>query len=151
MKQDKDTNNNNTVPHRKPDIILVDADFDQEISWPQVHALAEVTHTELIKNRTIKDTVYQKSYVMFRSQNSRSFVPSLYFTGEGFFTFNIYDRSGIVHTTTLKVTDHSLVLLCIIVGLMFGCSSMIGYDETIQCDPCDRAFLIRVDGLDFQV
>jgi hypothetical protein len=100
MKQG-DANNTNPVPHCKPDIILVDESFNGEISWPQVHALAEVTRTELIKSRTIKDTVYQKSYIMFRSQDNHNFVPSIYFTGEGFFTFNVCDCSGVAYTTTL--------------------------------------------------
>lgn len=150
MKQDE-TNKDSSVPHRKPDIILVDSDFDGEVAWPQVHALAEVTRTELIKNRTIKDTVYQKSYVMFRSQDNRCFVPSLYFTGDGFFTFNACDRSGIVYTTTQKILDHPLILLRIIVGLIFGHPSVIGYDETIQCDARGRALFIRVDGMDYRV
>jgi hypothetical protein len=68
----------NPVPHHKLDIILVDKSFNGEISWLQVHTLAEVTHTELIKSRTIKDTVYQKSYIMFRSQDNHNFVLSLY-------------------------------------------------------------------------
>ena len=99
MKQGN-VNNMDPIPLCKPDIILVDEHFDGEISWPQVHALAEVTCTKLIKSRTIKDTVYQKSYIMFRSQDNRNFVPSLYFTGEGFFTFNICNRSGVTYTTT---------------------------------------------------
>jgi hypothetical protein len=37
MKQDK-TNKDSPIPHRKPDIILVDSDFDGEVAWPQVHA-----------------------------------------------------------------------------------------------------------------
>lgn len=147
----KHSNKHNPVPLRKPDIILIDNDFDGDISWPQVHALAEVTRTELIKSRTIKDTVYQKSYVMFRSQDNRSFVPSLYFTGEGFFTFNVCDRSGIVYTTTLEIADHPLILLRILTGLMFGRPSVVGYDETVQCDSLGRAVLIRVGGLDYRV
>jgi Fungal protein kinase len=149
MKQDE--TNKDSVLHHKPDIILVDLDFNGEVTWPQVHALAEVTCTELIKNRTIKDTVYQKSYVMFRSQDNRCFVPSLYFTGDGFFTFNACDQSGIVYTTTRKILDHPLILLCIIVGLIFGHPSVIMYDETIQCDARGRALFIRVDGTDYRV
>src|ERR1700720_3425625 len=45
-------NNTDPVPLRKPDIIIVDESFNGEISWPQVHALAEVTRTKLIKSRT---------------------------------------------------------------------------------------------------
>ena len=70
------------VLHHKPDIILVDEDFNGIVSWLQVHAFTEVTCTELIKNRMIKDTVYQKLYVIFRSQDNCHFFPSLYFTGD---------------------------------------------------------------------
>ena len=150
MKQG-DVNNTDPIPLHKPDIILVDESFDGEISWLQVHALAEVTHTELIKSRTIKDTVYQKSYIMFRSQDNRNFVPSLYFTGEGFFTFNVCDRSGVAYTTTLRIVDHPLVLIRIIAGLIFGHPSVIGYDETIQCGSHGKAHTVRVGGLDYRV
>jgi Fungal protein kinase len=149
MKQQK--NKQPAVPRHKPDIILIDHDFDGDISWPQVHTLVKVTRTELIKSWTIKDRVYQKSYVMFRSQDNRNFVPSLYFTGEGFFTFNVCDHSGIVYTTTLEIADHPLILLRILAGLMFGRPSVVGYDETVQCDSCGRAVLIRVGGLDYRV
>jgi hypothetical protein len=145
------TSNQVAVPRRKPDIILIDEDFDGDISWPQVHSLAEVTRTELIKSRTVKDTIYQKSYIMFRSQDNRNFVPSLYFTGEGFFTFNVCDRSGIAYTTTMKIADHPLILLRILTGLMFGHPSVVGYDLTIQCNPCGRAVLIRAGKLDYRV
>ena len=151
MKKHQGSNGHDYIPRRKPDIVLVDEDFDGDIAWPQVHSLAEVTSTELIKSRTIKDTVYQKSYIMFRCQDNRTFVPSVYFTGEGFFTFNICDRAGIVYSANLEIAGNPLILLRILTGLMFAQPSAIGYNPTIQCNSHGRAVLIRVAGLDYRV
>jgi hypothetical protein len=151
MKEHKGSNSHDYIPHRKPDIILVDEGFDGDISWLQVHSLAEVTCSKLIKSRTIKDTVYQKSYIMFRCQDNRTFVLSIYFTGEGFFTFNVCDRAGIVYTATLKIADHPLILLHILTGLMFRHPLAIGYDPMIRCNSHGRAILIMVARLDYRV
>ena len=53
-----------------------------------------------------------------------------------------------MYTSTLKVADHPLIPLHIIVDLIFGHPAMIGYDETIQCDAHGRARTIRVGRLD---
>ena len=148
MKQHKGMNN---VPHRKPDIVFIDNDFNGDISWLQVHTFTKVTHTELIKSWMIKDMVYQKPYIMFRFQDNHNFIPSLYFTREGFFTFNLCDCSGIVYTTTLEIADYPLILLSILSGLMFRCPFVVGYDETVQCDSCGRVVLIWVGRLDYWV
>jgi len=151
MKEHKGSNGHDYIPCRKLDIVLVDEEFDGDISWPQIHSLAKVTCTELIKSRTIKDMVYQKSYILFRCQDNCTFVLSIYFTGEGFFTFNVCDRAGIVYTTTLKIADHPLILLRILTGLMFAQPSAIGYDPMIQCNSHGRAILIGVARLDYWV
>jgi hypothetical protein len=120
MKQHKSMDD---VPHHKHDIVLIDDNFNRNISWLQVHTLTEVTHTELIKSWKIKDTVYQK--------------------------FNVCDCSGIVYTTTLEIADHPLIFLCILSGLMFRCPSVVGYNETVQCDSCGKAVLNWVGRLDY--
>ena len=72
-------------------------------------------------------------------------------TGEGSFIFNACNWLGNVYTATQKVVDHSLTLLCIIVGLVFGHLAVIGYDKTIQCDACGQVLSIWVDGMDYWV
>jgi hypothetical protein len=61
------------------------------------------------------------------------------------FTLTVIDRAGLVHSETQKVCDHRLTLLCIIIGLMFGCPSNIGYDETIECDDNGNVMSITID------
>jgi hypothetical protein len=134
---------------RKPDVILVDSDLKQVV-WQNVQGLCEVTRTELPKNTTIKDTIFQKSYIMMTSQDNRCFVPSLSFSCDSF-TFTVCDRSGAVYSDTQKVKAYPAILLRIIVGMMFGRPSTIGYDETIECDDAGKATNIIVEGRRYQV
>jgi hypothetical protein len=130
---------------RKPDVILLDTSSISNPTWPRVHALCEITRSELKKNRTIKDTILQKSLITITSQSNRNFFPCLSFSRDSF-TFTICDRSGVVESKTLKVKKHSLVLLRIIAGLMFARPSDIGYDESIDCDENGKAINIRLKG-----
>jgi hypothetical protein len=110
-----------------------------------------VTASVLSKNKTIIDTIYQKSFIITNTQENRNFVPSLYFTGTDSFTFEVCDRSGAVHSQTMKIADNQLTLLRVIVGLMFGRPSDIGYDETIDCNTQGEARIIRVEGRKYEV
>jgi hypothetical protein len=141
-----------TAFDRKPDMILVDEHFatSNTPTWHKVHALCEITRSERAKSKTIKDTITQKSYLMFISQDNRCFAPSLDIC-DGYFTFTVIDRSGMVVDVTSKITDDPLTLLRIIVGLMFGRPSVIGYDETIECDDEGRAINVMVDGKKYDV
>lgn len=137
---------------RKPDLILVDkGTLTSALTWSQVHALGEVTVSALSKNKTILDTIYQKSFIITNAQDNRNFVPTLYFTGTDSFTFEVCDRSGSVHSQTMKIADNRLTLLRAIAGLMFGRPSEIGYDETIDCNIRGEATAIRVAGAKYEV
>jgi hypothetical protein len=61
----------------KPDLLLVDDTSVDKPIWPNVCALSEVTRSEQKKNRTIKDTIVQKSYVATVTQSNQCFVPCL--------------------------------------------------------------------------
>jgi hypothetical protein len=137
---------------RKPDLILVDKSYEEKsLTWSQVHALGEVTVSALSKNKTIIDTIYQKSFLITNTQENRNFVPSIYFTGKDSFTFEVCDRSGAVHSQTMKIANNQLTLLRIITGLMFARPSNIGYDETIDCDIRGKAKIIRVEKRKYDV
>ena len=137
---------------RKPDLILVDKDTPAStLTWSQVHALGEVTVSALSKNKTILDTIYQKSFIITNAQDNRNFVPTLYFTGTDSFTFEVCDRSGSVHSQTMKIAENRLTLLRAVAGLMFGRPSEIGYDETIDCNIRGKATAIRVAGTKYEV
>ena len=135
---------------RKPDLALWDRHSLTTQTWPKVRSLCEVTRSELPKNKTIKETIYQKSYIMFLTQANRRFVPSLAFACDSF-VFSVCDRTGAVVTQTLKVKRHPLILLRILVGLMFGRPSSIGYDETIECDDEGKATSITAGGTKYKV
>ena len=134
---------------RKPDVILVDEASIKDATWPKVHALSEVTRTEMSQSKTIKDTIHQKSYIMFKAQDNRCFVPSLSFTC-GSFTLTVCDRAGVVDSQTWKVAEQPLTLLRIIAGLMFARPSDIGYDETIDCKE-GKATSILSGGVEYTV
>ena len=53
---------------RMPDLLLVDETWVDKPIWPNVRALSEVTRSERKKNRTIKDTIIQKSYITTTTQ-----------------------------------------------------------------------------------
>lgn len=140
---------------RKPDAILVDRNCEsgvdgQEITWQKVHAVCEVTVSERKNSKTIKETVRQKSYLMLTTQVDRCFTICLDFTCDSF-TLTIIDRTGLVHTETLKVLEEPSTLLRIIVGLMFGRPSDIGYDETMECDDDGKAKSLMIGGKRYQV
>jgi Fungal protein kinase len=135
---------------RKPDVILLDTSSIPNPAWPQVHALCEITRSDLKKNRTIKDTILQKSLIAITLQSNRNFYPCLSFSHDSF-TFTICNRSGVVESNTLKVKKHPLLLLRIIAGLMFTRPSDIGYDKTIECDKNGKAINIWLKGKKFRV
>lgn len=51
----------------------------------------------------------------------------------------------------MKIADNQLTLLRVIVGLMFGSLSDIGYDETVDCDIKGATRTIRVEGEKYEV
>jgi hypothetical protein len=140
----------------KPDVVLdqiyekrVDSE-GTETTWQKVHSTCEATITELKNSKIIKETVRQKSYLMFTSQANRCFTICLDFTHDSF-TLTVIDRAGLVQSETLKVLEEPCTLLRVIVGLMFGRLSDIGYDETMECDEDGNTKSLIVDGKKYQV
>lgn len=118
----------------KPDLILVDEESGQHDSnWPAVQVLGEVTQTEMKRSRTIKETVHNKSFLMFTTQANRVFSIAIMFTGGNSFTLNVCDRSGSVRSKTLVISQHPVDLLRVIVGCVFARPGVLGRDETIKC------------------
>lgn len=131
----------------KPDLILVDegSSLDVENSWPEVHALGEITRTVLSKNTTIKNTIYQKSFLMFTTQANRGFSVGLMLTGSNSFAVNVCDRSGAVRSPSFEIVKHPLILLRVIAGLLFARPGAIGYDETMQCGRDGKATIVSME------
>ena len=135
---------------RKPDLILLDRGSVTNRTWQKVHALCEVTCSPRAKNRTLKDTVLQKSYITLASQSNRTFIPCLDIANDTF-KLSVIDRTGLVTSRVMKIKRDFLVLLRIIVGLMFARPSVIGYDETIKCDANGKAVSIMVGEEEYNV
>ena len=109
---------------QKPDVILVDHDFEGTPQWHNVHAVAELT-TSASKQLRIICTVTDKSYIMLGVQPSQVFAPIISAWGGSKFCLTITDHQGQLHTSTYNIHGgiHSAdlhVLIHIVAGLCFG-------------------------------
>ena len=95
-------------------------------------------------------TVLQKSYIMLALQSNQTFIPCLDIANDTF-KLSITDHTGLVTSRVMKIKWDSIVLLCIIVGLMFACPSVIGYDEMIKCNVNGKAVSIMVGREEYNV
>ena len=151
----------NTI--RKPDIILLDRDDfirgrddsnSSRIHWSSIRAFGEVTAQESFPTR-MTDTVNEKSYLLFLTQDNRRFVPALRFDGGDNFSLTITDRQGQVRmpTMSLSVSGKScaLVLLRILAALMYGSHSDVGLDPSMVCDEKGVVLSITVNRKEFTV
>ena len=134
---------------RKPDIILVDHDSASPYFWQNVRGLTEVTSQPTFHAR-IRNTIYQKSFLMFTSQPDRRIVLSLALFGKGF-VFTACDRAGVIHSETLSYNECALTLLSLLAIFMFGTEESIGYDTTMRRGPDDNIKAITVAGDDYTV
>jgi Fungal protein kinase len=125
---------------RKPDVALVDMIGDEIVSltgpdgWSKVNALCEMSLTNLSENRTIEETLQQKSYIMFMEQDDRSFNPTLFFAGD-YFGLHVFDRLGLhCFVASLNTASSPERILRILGCLFFGRPATVGYDETIRSE-----------------
>jgi len=63
----------------------------------------------------------------------------------------MYATALVSHIPQPGSSGSSLVLFCIIAGLIFGHPSVIGYNEMIQCGSHGKAHMIRIGRLDYRV
>jgi hypothetical protein len=148
------------LPHlRKPDLILLDrVDYANVprngIHWRMIRAFAETTSQTPLPKR-IPETVNQKSYLIFLSQDNRRFIPVISFSGSGGFSLTVTDRQGQIHLAPLAIfapgKDVALVLLKIIAFLMYGTPGDIGLDPSMVCDETGAVRSILVNNQTFTV
>jgi hypothetical protein len=76
------------------------------------------------------DTVNEKSYLLFLTQDNRRFVPALRFYGSSNFFLTITDHQGQIRMPPMSLSvsgkECALVLLRILAVLMYGSSSDVG-------------------------
>jgi hypothetical protein len=121
--------------HRKPDVVLLDSDFDGKPEWKNVHAVAELT-TSATEHERIISTVTDKTFVMLGVQANRVFVPIISAWGASKFRITITDRQGQLRTQTFDIEGglrraDLRTLIHLLVGLCFGRGKVMGYDETM--------------------
>jgi hypothetical protein len=146
---------------RKPDIILLDRnDYvdcyfnNKRVHWSSIRAFGEVTAQESFPTR-MTDTVNEKTYLLFLTQDNRRFVPALRFDGSSNFSLTITDRQGQIRmpAMSLSVSGKScaLDLLTILAALMYGSASDVGLDPSMECDEEGNVVSIWVNKKVFNV
>lgn len=142
---------------RKPDITLLDRDDyckSTRVHWTSIRAFGEVTAQESFPTR-MTDTVNEKTYLLFLTQDNRRFVPALRFDGSANFSFTITDRQGQIRMPAMSLSIPgkacALVLLRILAALMYGSPSDIGLDPSMVCDEKGNVVTIFVNKKEFSV
>ena len=125
---------------RKPDIVLIDGDVDDEpiVTWRTVRAIAEIT-SQCYEVGKLVGTVVDKSYIMLTTQFDRVFVPILSVWGRHRFRLTVTDREGqlrsmVYELSGVRPASVSLAFLRLVVGLCFTDNQCVGYDPTMITD-----------------
>jgi hypothetical protein len=144
---------------RKPDLILIDREEYENpqyerTKWSFIRAIGEVSSEQVFPQRMF-DTLNEKSYILFVTQDNRRFVPALSFDGSGNFSLTITDRQGQIRTGVMSLLasgkEFALALMRILVCLMYGTPSDIGLDPSMICDPIGDVKSIMVNNKEFTV
>jgi hypothetical protein len=139
---------------RKPDVVLLDVDHRENITWSCVRAVTEVTSLSYKRNK-INITIRDKSYITLLTQANRVFVPILAFWGNKF-QLTVTDREGQLCSHDIQITGYrpfadSLFLLRAIAALCFAAPQHIGYDPTMITDRAGKVESIICDEKTFKV
>jgi hypothetical protein len=144
---------------RKPDIVLLDREEhpkskSSRVRWSSIRAFAEVSAQESFPQRMF-DTINEKSYLLFLTQDNRRFVPALKFDGSGNFAFTITDRQGQIQMGVISIfasgRSCALLVLRILTALMYGSLTDVGLDPTMICDAEGTVKSILVNDKEFTV
>ena len=144
---------------RKPDLVLLDRDEYEDSSftrahWSTIRAFGEVSGQGSFPQRMF-DTINEKSYLLFLTQDNRRFVPALSFDGSGNFSLTVTDRQGQVRMGVISLyasgKECALLLLRVLAVLMYGSLSDIGLDASMICDGAGHVTSIVVNNKEFTV
>jgi hypothetical protein len=141
---------------RKPDLVPVNKSYDQllttnydrDLDWCFIKAIAEVSAEKKMPSRMI-NTINAKSYLMLQwlqCQVNCRFVISLSFTGDNNFTLTLMDHEGQLQWYQMAIFEnkkHHDVFFHVFSFLMFGEDSDIGLDPSFKLQPfehCLRLF-----------
>ena len=119
-------------------------------SWSNIAAFGEVT-TQPTYHTILRQTVYTKSHVLFVSQESRRFIPSIAFHGKKdsmTLQLNLIDREGVVYETfPFKTATNGYAVLRVIAGFMCGDEVSLGFDPTVTLNDHGDVVAMDVQGL----
>jgi hypothetical protein len=144
---------------QKPDLILIDhEEYEnpqyERTKWPFIHAIREVSSKQVFP-QWMFDTLNEKSYILFVTQDNHRFVPALSFDSSRNFSLTTTDRQGQIHMGVMSLLasgkEFVLVLMRILVCLIYGTPSNIGLDPSMICDPIGDVKSIMVDNKEFTV
>jgi hypothetical protein len=144
---------------RKPDLVLLDREEHSKsnfsrVRWCSIRAFAEVSSQESFPQR-MPDSINEKSYLLFLTQDNRQFVPALKFDGSGNFALTITDRQGQIQMGAISIFASgkacALMVLRILAALMYGSLSDVGLDPSMICDDEGTVKTIFVNKKEFTV
>ena len=138
---------------RKPDIVLLDVNHEEPVTWRNIRAITEVTRSKTEVDRMV-DTINDKTYIMFTTQFNRSFVPMISIFDKRF-RLTVTDRQGqlrsIVYDLSGPHPNHALHLIHLLATLCFGSLGAIGYDPSIITNSRDETTAIICDKVTYNV
>ena len=121
--------------------------------WHCIRAFGETSASRPFPKRMF-DTVNEKSYIIFITQDHRRFIPALIFDSSGSFSLTVTDCQGQLRMAMMSLLarkDCALVLLKILAFLMYSSVSDVGLDSTMTCGPDGKIKSIFVNGKKFIV
>ena len=120
---------------RKPDLILLEGRDDGPVTWKNLKALGEFTHSTLAANKTLIKTLNTKAYLLLSSQPWRRYVLAISFA-DFHMRVHFYDRSGAQVSSTLNFHRDFQRVAEIIHAFTYANRDLLGYDPTIDiCRP----------------
>lgn len=119
----------------KPDIALLQKDpFDPDGSYTWRHAVSFLELTSSEDNSRMRKQIARKAYAIFVSQPGRRFVIALSIT-QLQFRLHLFDRAGVVHSSSYHIHRHADHFLRVLCGLAFAPDELVGYDPTLFFSP----------------
>jgi len=129
----------------KPDIVLIDKAFLGQPTWDRVRAFGEITSRDTFHS-VMKQTVFTKTHLMFSAQESRRYVCSFAFYGQQA-RLSLIDRESVLYLPVKfwnAGPQNAATFVHMVVGLMCGNLTGLGYDPTIQLKPDGSVDTIEV-------
>jgi hypothetical protein len=138
---------------RKPDIVLLDINHEEPVTWRNIRAITEVTRSRTEIDRMV-DTINDKTFIMFTTQFNRTFVPMISIFDNNF-RLTVTDRQGQLRSIVYKLSgphsNHAIHLIHLLATLCFGSPGTIGYDASVITNSKDETTAIICNDVTYKV